>query len=104
MKNDCADLRSRHLRMPPEHRLSFERRHAPSHAQRRGNLASQFRPPRDDRRTRFEPPIYARSEEQTSEIQSLMRISYAVFCLQKKNKTPHAPNILSTCIPTHTKT
>src|SRR3546814_7090014 len=28
----------------------------------------------------------ARSEEQTSELQSLMRISYAVFCLQKKNK------------------
>src|SRR3546814_4734700 len=27
-----------------------------------------------------------RSEEQTSEIQSLMRISYAVFCLKKKNK------------------
>src|SRR3546814_4815516 len=28
----------------------------------------------------------ARSEEHTSELQSLMRISYAVFCLQKKNK------------------
>src|SRR3546814_2573915 len=27
-----------------------------------------------------------RSEEHTSEIQSLMRISYAVFCLKKKNK------------------
>src|SRR3546814_1234539 len=27
---------------------------------------------------------YARSEEHTSELQSLMRISYAVFCLQKK--------------------
>src|SRR3546814_9658192 len=30
---------------------------------------------------RFEP----RSEEHTSELQSLMRISYAVFCLKKKN-------------------
>src|SRR3546814_2131016 len=30
-----------------------------------------------------------RSEEQTSELQSLMRISYAVFCLKKKNKTTH---------------
>src|SRR3546814_4788460 len=29
----------------------------------------------------------ARSEEHTSELQSLMRISYAVFCLKKKNKT-----------------
>src|SRR3546814_2486026 len=29
----------------------------------------------------------ARSEEHTSELQSLMRISYAVFCLKKKHKT-----------------
>src|SRR3546814_1058600 len=28
----------------------------------------------------------AKSEEHTSELQSLMRISYAVFCLKKKNK------------------
>src|SRR3546814_3833968 len=32
----------------------------------------------------------ARSEEHTSELQSLMRISYAVFCLKKK-KTPQKP-------------
>src|SRR3546814_5414608 len=31
-----------------------------------------------------------RSEEHTSELQSLMRNSYAVFCLKKKN--PHKPN------------
>src|SRR3546814_7261392 len=30
-----------------------------------------------------------RSEEHTSELQSLMRISYAVFCLKKKNNTIH---------------
>src|SRR3546814_4086309 len=30
--------------------------------------------------------IRVRSEEHTSELQSLMRISYAVFCLKKKNK------------------
>src|SRR3546814_8755633 len=30
--------------------------------------------------------IVNRSEEHTSELQSLMRISYAVFCLKKKNK------------------
>src|SRR3546814_10638071 len=29
--------------------------------------------------------VYFRSEEHTSELQSLMRISYAVFCLKKKN-------------------
>src|SRR3546814_4650432 len=32
---------------------------------------------------------YGRSEEHTSELQSLMRISYAVFCLKKKNKNLH---------------
>src|SRR3546814_2665075 len=30
--------------------------------------------------------FYKRSEEHTSELQSLMRISYAVFCLKKKKK------------------
>src|SRR3546814_2157191 len=30
--------------------------------------------------------VLARSEEHTSELQSLMRISYAVFCLKKKKK------------------
>src|SRR3546814_5537544 len=30
-----------------------------------------------------------RSEEHTSELQSLMRISYAVFCLKKKNRCTH---------------
>src|SRR3546814_2882421 len=32
-----------------------------------------------------------RSEEHTSELQSLMRISYAVFCLKKKNQTQINP-------------
>src|SRR3546814_8600943 len=31
-----------------------------------------------------------RSDEQTSELQSLMRLSYAVFCLKQKNKTTHS--------------
>src|SRR3546814_2031055 len=35
----------------------------------------------------------ARSEEHTSELQSLMRISYAVFCLKKKNKKGNKNNI-----------
>src|SRR3546814_3177781 len=33
-----------------------------------------------------------RSEEHTSELQSLMRISYAVFCLKKKKKTTNKYN------------
>src|SRR3546814_5080682 len=38
-------------------------------------------------------PFAHRSEEHTSELQSLMRISYAVFCLKKKNtkSTSHLP-------------
>src|SRR3546814_10714578 len=32
------------------------------------------------------PHVHLRSEEHTSELQSLMRISYAVFCLKKKHK------------------
>src|SRR3546814_3856474 len=34
----------------------------------------------------FSELLQHRSEEHTSELQSLMRISYAVFCLKKKNK------------------
>src|SRR3546814_7951950 len=41
-----------------------------------------LRKPNDDR-----PRGVARSEEHTSELQSLMRISYAVFCLKQKKKT-----------------
>src|SRR3546814_1156021 len=37
-------------------------------------------------------PVWLRSEEHTSELQSLMRISYAVFCLQKKTSYYKTPN------------
>src|SRR3546814_7267993 len=40
------------------------------------------------------PPSGGRSEEHTSELQSLMRISYAVLCLKKKN-IPRAAKFLS---------
>src|SRR3546814_4686763 len=47
----------------------------------------------DDRRAQVDQwllelgaPQHLRSEEHTSELQSLMRISYAVFCLKKKKK------------------
>src|SRR3546814_4975096 len=39
-----------------------------------------------ERRAEIEAICNGRSEEHTSELQSLMRISYAVFCLKKKNK------------------
>src|SRR3546814_1951669 len=45
-----------------------------------------LRVPCDPRRTVGCARIVLRSEEHTSELQSLMRISYAVFCLKKKKK------------------
>src|SRR3546814_8243895 len=47
--------------------------------------ADQFR--YDQRRLSARKAHMIRSEEHTSELQSLMRISYAVFCLKKKKKT-----------------
>src|SRR3546814_6970389 len=39
---------------------------------------------------------FGRSEEHTSELQSLMRISYAVFCLKKKKTKKHNTNHIKT--------
>src|SRR3546814_9163742 len=46
---------------------------------------------------------YIRSEEHTSELQSLMRISYAVFCLKKKKHTTLRPHLKKQHRATHTK-
>src|SRR3546814_8705585 len=48
----------------------------------------------DQMRARMHQRIgrHARSEEHTSELQSLMRISYAVFCLKKKNNNSNIQN------------
>src|SRR3546814_7366346 len=63
----------------PEIQIAFEiqRRHVDILAIREPGAAAQLR---GDRR---------RSEEHTSELQSLMRISYAVFCLKTKTETQH---------------
>src|SRR3546814_7838567 len=59
------------------------RRTASGRRCQRGEAGATVRhKPRTD--PRGDPP--ARSEEHTSELQSLMRISYAVFCLKKKKK------------------
>src|SRR3546814_3582407 len=66
----CADNR---WRAPSCHHIGEEK----IFRQRDERAARAF----DDQR-----PINGRSEEHTSELQSLMRISYAVFCLKKKSK------------------
>src|SRR3546814_7717708 len=51
-----------------------------------------------------EPIVPHRSEEHTSELQSLMRISYAVFCLKKKKqRRSTSPHICTTRIHIHNK-
>src|SRR3546814_2057870 len=50
-------------------------------------LTSGRRSTREPNRRRWFRPSSRRSEEHTSELQSLMRISYAVFCLKKKKNT-----------------
>src|SRR3546814_3532353 len=70
------------------------RRPAAGHTRRRGRGGAPFhrrgggvrRQPGDADHAVPDPdPLFARSEEHTSELQSLMRSSYAVFCLKKKN-------------------
>src|SRR3546814_6794608 len=54
--------------------------------QRHGALADRGQRVAGDVERAQEVVAAGRSEEHTSELQSLMRISYAVFCLKKKNK------------------
>src|SRR3546814_6548324 len=51
-----------------------------------GRLLEALRRKREGVHPGWLPPV-GRSEEHTSELQSLMRISYAVFCLKKKKDT-----------------
>src|SRR3546814_7344239 len=51
-----------------------------------GGLPDSYRTVLDEEFRLIRKKNYARSEENTSELQSLMRISYAVFCLIKKKK------------------
>src|SRR3546814_6787944 len=76
---DHADGVTEHHRLPRRCALSYMDNTTRCHGGRQG-LLSTF--PRIAMRPR--------SEEHTSELQSLMRISYAVFCLKKKNQTKTA--------------
>src|SRR3546814_9278875 len=74
----CSTMRSRgRSRFPPPR------------WQRHGSPATPSAAPILPLRATISPPEDSkRSEEHTSELQSLMRISYAVFCLNKKTQTP----------------
>src|SRR3546814_4470706 len=52
----------------------------------RCDQAEMFKNPSASKTFLARSSIRSRSEEHTSELQSLMRISYAVFCLKKKKK------------------
>src|SRR3546814_3354590 len=70
-------------------RQRMARRAEPDQAQEFVVRAQQQRTDRagDMLRNEVHGLVLRRSEEHTSELQSLMRISYAVFCLKKKNTT-----------------
>src|SRR3546814_8313325 len=82
----------------------------PGGHRRRGHAEKTVRlrnfPHRNERAGRRAAALYAahaavqrlRSEEHTSELQSLMRISYAVFCLKKKKLNPKTTKNKSTTI------
>src|SRR3546814_8916966 len=91
--SDLDDLRAllqhhfRVLRKKPDQLLAVGFQHVGAHERA---LADKIRLRLADRPgeagiIRCDRPV-RRSEEHTSELQSLMRISYAVFCLKKKNK------------------
>src|SRR3546814_8962895 len=61
-------------------------RHGRADRDRRGRREHRRHRARQGRRCALGRP-FRRSEEHTSELQSLMRISYAVFCLKKKKLT-----------------
>src|SRR3546814_1373460 len=62
------------------------------HAMRIGWYTDTYRRTESGWRLATRRMTFLRSEEHTSELQSLMRISYAVFCLKKKNKRTQRPN------------
>src|SRR3546814_5264999 len=95
-------FRSAHARGPGPHKVRRNPRPRnglirgpPKRANRPGNCSSRL-----PGHARASP----RSEEHTSELQSLMRISYAVFCLKKKKKTNTTKETRKTNTQTHTYT
>src|SRR3546814_7947156 len=76
------------LDQPPaghdEHRAERRHRHRAHHRRQQRDEGEDPDAVQDRRSARHGASLDVRSEEHTSELQSLMRISYAVFCLKKK--------------------
>src|SRR3546814_1260520 len=93
LRRNC---RSTRLRPPGQHNETLISNSAPAK-----NTSSQ-----QSWATSLNPQTSIRSEEHTSELQSLMRISYAVFCLKKKQTkqrlNTHARERKNTRITKHT--
>src|SRR3546814_1623833 len=84
-RHHLLSLRRRHHGRKPYLRAEAHRGAGPEEVPAADRPARRSRPVR-----RF--PAGRRSEEHTSELQSLMRISYAVFCLNKKTKRRANPS------------
>src|SRR3546814_1125043 len=100
-----------HFRSRSDGRNGYERhehaRHVPAAEQRKGRPRYRYgvdEPGRSHGRSRPWLGQRSRSEEHTSELQSLMRISSAVFCLKKKNKNTRISNIAIVNNTRHTYT
>src|SRR3546814_1844403 len=72
-----------HVRLHQRHKADVDDRDQAQRDDQPGELMARVR---RDRQAEAQEAV-ARSEEHTSELQSLMRISYAVFCLKKKKDT-----------------
>src|SRR3546814_3668745 len=79
MSAPCSPKASKAAGMAAEAATNARRRVQAGAPLLRSTVAAKTAPPAPRAST-------SRSEEHTSELQSLMRISYAVFCLKKKNK------------------
>src|SRR3546814_8771813 len=77
-------VRTRQHRIEPRQIVGLGHFDRPQAFEMRGDDLAVEQPPAARDQARDE--VRARSEEHTSELQSLMRISYAVFCLKKDNK------------------
>src|SRR3546814_10296534 len=80
----------------PDEQTTPVRQHVPDQRRRGGNFALEMNEALAIAGDRAPGVRCFRSEEHTSELQSLMRISYAVFCLKKKIKNTYNQHILHT--------